>query len=273
MKKISVLGTTLFALLIYTCGYPQVSLRSWEEYRAMRVHPPYILELQSDEGALLYFGAEHTSDLAHPQFAQIENYWEAFNPTLVFSEGGRIRPQEQSRDIAIQKYGEQGLLRWLAAKDSVPIRSIEPDQNEEVAALLSTYTPEQLKFYYLTREVVSYQRNQPDKPLEDYLVDYLERYNKVPSLSGPPRTFTELDSLYDLWFNKDSDWRAFPSRWVAPSILEVFTNHIARDVVKIRDTHHVKTLVQAVNQGERVFSVIGFGHVVVQEPALRKALQ
>lgn len=107
LKKFGVFGIMLFALLIYTYGYPQVSLRSWEEYRLLEMHPPYVLEFQSDTGALVYFGAEHTSDLSHPQFAQMENNWEACSPTLIFREGG-IHPLEESREIAIREHGEQG---------------------------------------------------------------------------------------------------------------------------------------------------------------------
>jgi hypothetical protein len=45
------------------------------------------------------------------------------------------------------------------------------------------------------------------------------------------------------------------------------------DRLRARGEHMLATLVDLVHRGERVFAVVGSGHVIRQEPALRKALE
>ena len=54
-----------------------------------------------------------------------------FSPTIAFNEGGDP-PVFQSREEAVRNAGEPGWLRFLAARDKIPIFSLEPEHSEEV---------------------------------------------------------------------------------------------------------------------------------------------
>ena len=62
--------------------------RTWPEHRTL--YPagtdPYVLEIDKGAGALLYYGAKHTRDPSHPQRADIQRRWRAFEPTVALCE-------------------------------------------------------------------------------------------------------------------------------------------------------------------------------------------
>ncbi|MGH9937415.1 MAG: hypothetical protein ACREAM_14305, partial [Blastocatellia bacterium] len=233
---------------------------------------PYIVELQIDKGALLYFGAQHTNDPKHPQIAQIEKLWRQFSPTVAFNEGGDP-PILKSVDEAVSRIGESGLARFLAASDKVQVRSLEPGRADEAAFLLKSYTPEQVKVFYALRQVPQFRNSRRNETIETHMEFVLGRWlASVPGLEGAPRNLTELEQSC-LWLSpKLKDWRETPQDWFNPTKSEAYTNQVSRLSGEFRDRHMVKLLIDAVKKGERVFAVVGFSHVVMQEPALRAAL-
>ena len=114
---------------------------SWEEYSQLSVTWPFIVHIKAPRGELLYFGARHTRDPANSQVSEIERLWREFRPDIAFNEGGDP-PAEKSLVEAVTKYGEPGLVRFLAARDRVPVQSIDPTRAEEVAALVKRFAPE-----------------------------------------------------------------------------------------------------------------------------------
>jgi hypothetical protein len=245
---------------------------SWEEYIQLSLHDPYIVEQNIGKGCLLYYGAAHTVDLEHRQFSEIEKWWQEIRPTLAFSEGG-IWPLEKSREEAIQRHGEQGQLRFLAARDGIPIRSLEPDEAEEVKALLQHFSAERVKVFYVLRQVAQHRRMKQAEPIEEYVDKMLTKLSKVQGLEGAPRSLNEFEKIVSRAFPELSDWRQVPDSWFNPTKSETWTNEINRWLSRYRDEYMVKLLVQEVKKGERVFAVVGFSHVVMQERALRAALQ
>jgi hypothetical protein len=128
------------------------SIPSYKQYGAIEHRNPYIPEFKNDSGMLLFYGAEHMVDPQNPQVADIENRWAAFRPTVAYNEGGNPETFEDFRE-AVQTYGEAGLVRSLVARDQVPVARFEPPFDMEVAYLLETYTPQQLKVFYALRQV------------------------------------------------------------------------------------------------------------------------
>src|SRR5260370_14786264 len=106
--------------------------------------------LAAPPGELLIFGAQHTRDPRHPQLSEIERLWREFRPQIAFSEGG-IRPAARSRDEAITRFGESGLLRYLADRDYVALRNLEPPEYEEAAAPTAQDRPGPVKLFYVLR--------------------------------------------------------------------------------------------------------------------------
>jgi hypothetical protein len=247
-------------------------LMSYDEYAKGRHSSPYVIEIQVGEGALLYFGAQHINDPKHSQVTEIEKQWRQFHPTLAFNEGGDP-PVAQSVEEAVSRHGEAGLTRFLAARDKVPVRSLEPGRADEVAMLLKTYTPEQVKVFYALRQVPQFYRSKHDEPIETYMDHELKRLTGIPGLEGQPRNFAELEKSC-LWLSpRLREWREAPQSWFSPMDSQAYTNQVSRLTAEFRDQHMVKLLVDEVKQEKKVFAVVGFSHVVMQESVLRAALR
>jgi hypothetical protein len=247
-------------------------LMSYDEYAKAPYSSPYVVEIQAGEGALLYFGAQHINDPKHSQVTEIEKQWRQFHPTLAFNEGGEP-PVMKSVEEAVSRIGEAGLTRFLAARDKVPVRSLEPSRADEVAMLLKTYTPEQVKVFYALRQVPQFYRSKRDETIETYVDHALKMLTSLPGLEGSPRNLAELEKSC-LWLSpKLPEWRKAPQSWFNPLDSQAYTNQLSRLTGEFRDLHMVKLLVDEVKQGKKVFAVVGFSHVVMQERMLRAALE
>src|SRR6266478_2078831 len=120
MKKELVMMRVLLAflvcLLLFSTGFSQCKparIMTWKQYSRLRSKWPYVIRINRPKARLLYYGAAHTYKPDDPQLAEIEKLWTDFRPDIAFNEGGNP-PVEQVRDEAIKKYGEPGLIRFLA---------------------------------------------------------------------------------------------------------------------------------------------------------------
>jgi hypothetical protein len=265
--------TSLCLLLFHHCSAQQHQrgIMTYEEYNKLSISPPYVLNLTTNSGGLIYFGAEHMYDSSNHQFAQIDSLWKMFKPTIAFSEGG-LWPIAKTREQAIERYGEQGLLGFLANRDQIPIQSVEPNRRDEVRAVTETIKPEQLKLFYILRQVVQFRRMRDSISIDEKVRNFIAEISEVPGLQCPPNTSAELEKSYQKTISKNGNWRNVAGEWVYPTENEKYTNQIARAVSRYRNEHMVRLLVQQVKKGERVFAVVGMTHVVMQEPALRDVL-
>lgn len=275
IRKFSLLLLLAF-LFLPMCVLAQekkVEVMTYDEYIKVRHPYPYIVEIQFGKGALLYYGAQHTNDPKHPQIAQIEELWKKFRPTVAYNEGGNP-PVLKSVDEAVSRIGEAGLVRYLAARDKVPVFSLEPNQADEVAMLLRTYTPEQVKAFYALRQVPQYRNSKRSETIEDHLNFVLSKWlASIPGLEGAPNSVAELEKSC-LWLSpRLQDWREVPQSWFDPTKSEAYTNQISRLSGEFRDRHMVRLLIDEVKQGKRVFAVVGGSHVVMQERVLKAELQ
>ena len=265
--------TTLILLVASSPGLAQIvdtSLMTYDESALARHALPYVVELRLGRGALLYFGARHTNDPAHPQIARIEALWRRFGPTLAFNEGGDP-PVAKSIADAVSRFGEPGLVRFLAARDHVPVRSLEPDRADEVAFLLANHGPDSVALHYALRCVLQYRRGRHDEGIEGYMEFALRQLAETPGLEAAPRDLAGFERMCLQLLPGLRDWREVPESWFDPTRSETFTNDIARLSSGFRDRHMVRLLTEAATRGERVFAVVGGTHVVVQEAALRAA--
>ena len=92
------------------------------------------------------------------------------------------------------------------------------------------------------------------------------------------RSITELEESFwkywdypHLWWEAKPEW--FNSYYESARTGGVFTNEIARASSEFRNRHMFQVLAKAVREGHRVFAVVGRGHVPMQTPALRCALE
>jgi len=254
-------------------GPAEAALLSWEEYAKLRPQWPYILEIQGPSGgALLYFGAAHSSDPSDPQFAQIEQLWADFGPDIVFNEGGDP-PAESDRDTAIRKYGEPGLLRHLAARDSLPIHSLDPTPAEQVAAISPEVGSRDLKMFYLMRAVSQHNMFERDRTVGEHLAGVLKYYGRVAGLDGSPVSEDEIQAALDEIIPGNRGYLSSDPAWFDPVRSDTRFNAISRSLNRHRDNFMVDLLVSEVLSGKRVFAVVGGTHVVMQEPLIRNRLR
>jgi hypothetical protein len=151
------------------------SILSYKQYGAIEHQNPYVLEFKAGSGRLLFYGAEHTVDPKNPEVADIENRWGAFQPTVAYNEG-RNPPTFEDVGGAVQTYGEAGLVRFLAGRDQVPVATFESPFDEEIAYLLKTYTRQQLKVFYVLRQVTEERSRQASTSVADRIASWLSRY-------------------------------------------------------------------------------------------------
>jgi len=266
---IALLTVLLLAFSVAKAQEKDASIMTFDEYAKVSHGYPYIVELKIGKGALLYFGARHNYDPKNAQVAQIEKLWKEFRPTVAYHESTGTS-LSKTVDEAVSKSGESGLVRFLAAQGKVPVFSLEPNRNDEVAMMLKTYTPEQIKLFFVLRQVPQFRERKTDETLETFMTTFLSNVSRIAGLeSAPPNTIAELDKSA-LWLSPQlKDWRTADRSWSDPVASQAYTNQIARLSSEFRDLHMVKLLIDKVKQGERVFAVVGGSHVVMQERALK----
>jgi len=242
---------------------------TWEEYGRQNPHWPYVIHLRARGGGeLLYFGSRHVYEPDDPMLAEIERLWADFRPHIAFNEGGNP-PVEATRERAVRRHGEPGLVRFLGARDDVPVASLEPSDAEVIADLRRSFTAEEVKLSYLLRFVDEFPARESDGSLEEELGKIFRWYDRRPGLGGPPHTLQELEEVYERRFPGHGSYRDVPHAWFDPVRSDTVLNRIARAASDYRDRHMVELLSRHVAEGQRVFAVVGGTHVVMQEPALR----
>jgi len=269
----------LFALwwsliLIISCSHQTYTgLLTYQEYCKKKFSGPYILELNTEEGASLhYYGSIHTANLSDPQFVDIEKRWEEFQPTVAYSESC-IWPLEKSRERAITRYGEQGFLRFLASRDKVTIKSIDPTRAQEAVYLKKYFDAEQIKIYYVLRQTVVNRNLGRDSSYVGYANRILRNLAKIDYyFIGNPRFLEEFEGRVHQLFPNLQDWQSVPHSYFRSTNPENFLSKIHRKLNEFRDQHMLKRLMRELKKGSRVFAVVGRCHVVMQEPVLRAAV-
>lgn len=243
-------------------------LRGPDEHdRALaRTGNPYVLALEAPggSGALLYYGAEHISDPSHPQTADIEARWRDFAPTVALYEGRRRGYWVGPLVEPFAGLPEPALVHRLARRDAVPLVSLEPTYEDEVAALLRTYPPELVALYFTLRVYAADSGGTPDDRLA---TDLLAKRTDVDGLRDALPDIATMDALWARDFADQPDWRRLRG---IPG--ESVLGDIDRASRILRGEHMARTLLDLVARGERVFAVVGSGHVIRQEWALREAL-
>lgn len=274
-REVSVLRCRSWLLVALSCTVlangenSEQSILSYKQYSAIEHRNPYVLEFKSASGMLLFYGAEHTVDPQNAQVGDIENKWAGFKATVAYNEGGNP-PIFDDLGAAVRAYGEAGLVRFLAGRDQTPVATFEPPFDKEVAYLLKTYTPQQLKVFYALRQVTEERSREAPTSVNDRINSWLSRYLPEHGLKDPPNTVAELGIACKQLFPELADWHQVPEEWFGPRKVGHYTNKLAGDSGDFRNRYIFRLLVDRVKQGDRVFAVIGSSHVVVLEPALIK---
>lgn len=246
---------------------------SFAAYQEVEHEEPYIYEVsaQGRPEALLYFGSRHTFDSEDEQLGQLARRWEEFRPTLVLTEGGELELTDLSKTEIVSRYGEAGMVRWLARRDGVPARSLDPERGDEVRAMLNEgWSGEELMVFYTLRNVVQSNRQGQEVPYREVVPSYLESLVERFGLTGPTTLLGFETAIREL-LPELEDWTQVPPSYLYPGPQDpsYFTNRLSTASNEFRDRYHVRLILDAVRDGGRVFVVAGSTHAVMQEPALR----
>jgi hypothetical protein len=247
---------------------------SWAEYSRHSYTWPYLVNIYTpDGGSLLYFGARHSNNPNDPQFLDIEYWWTQFKPDIALNEGGNP-PVLKTRDEAISKAGEPGLVRFLAARDKIPVRSLDPSRSEQVAVLRKKYSAEQIKMSFILGQMTEYGRiiGGEESP-EDHLKKTIDVLNSEPGLDVEPKSISELESVFRRICPEQGSYKNAKPSWFDPNIRGNPFNAISRDNNDFRDRYMLDLVTHTVREKKRVFAVVGASHVVMQEDAIREILK
>jgi hypothetical protein len=241
--------------------------RTWEEHDEIvrRFGKPYVLELNHRHGSLLFFGARHTSDPKDPQLADIDRRWRSFKPTVALYEGRQRNFVDTSVIDWLKGKSEAEKLHHLATRDGVRMFTLEPEYEREVAELLEKWPAEKVALFFFTRVYWGESGGESDEGLA---LDLLQKRTAIPALRGSLRDLADVDRIWKRDFPSLPDWRT--NTVSEPEGTYLF--EIADDSRRIRGEHMARTIIELTNQGERVFAVVGSGHVIRLEPVLRAAL-
>ena len=259
----------LLYILLPSCSPHNYSgLVSWEEYQRRRNFEPYVLELDGDTGSLLYFGVLHTQHANSPQIHEIKKRWREFRPDVVFTEGG-IWPLEISLKTAVEKHGEQGLVRYLCRRDGIIIKSLEPRREQETFLLLKHFSAEQIKVFYILRQALL--QRIMGREINDirYVHRILKRLSAGPFAKTKLNTIRHFELCVSHMFPGLENWRLIPESYFYSSEPGSWLSRMFRMVNDIRNHSMIRKIMKQVKRGKRVFAVAGRSHVVMQEPVLR----
>ncbi|MCK4836688.1 MAG: hypothetical protein KAT17_08615 [Candidatus Aminicenantes bacterium] len=252
-------------------GYHYSGLISWKEYNQYPRLNPYILELESESGSLIYYGVFHSLNKGHNQFREIEEQWMQFRPNVAFSEGG-IWPLEKSRELSISRHGEQGFLRYLSKRDGVKLKSIEPKQIQEAIYLSRYFCVQKIKVFYILRQAVI-QRMLNKSMNEKHVRCILHNFEKPPFCNIGPISVAQFETYVAQLFPELKDWRNIPEHWLYSLPPHDWLPKMFRMVNDFRNQFMIKKVLKEVKRGKRVFAVVGRSHVVMQEPVLRDRIR
>ena len=245
-----------------------IVLRDWPEHDAIykKTSFPYVLSIDHQRGMLEYVGAQHTSDAAAPQLKEIEKRWKQTQPTIALCEG-RARMSRFASRPDTGTLSESSLVRILANRNGVQLYSLEPTYEREVVGLLEHFEPKLVACYMFLR-VYTAEASQSGSNLDRLASSLLRKRTDVKGLKDTFSGVEEFDSYWKQDFPKQPDWRTLKNTERTPLLHQV--GDVSRQV---RGEHMVRSIVELVRSGEKVFAVVGASHVIRQEPVLRRLLE
>lgn len=248
---------------------PILAWEGHDQRMAAISEPTYLLHLvpgAGANGALLFAGTRHTRDPNSVQVAEVRRVWREFRPTVALVES-RMGMFFGGADAGVRQFGEPGAVVWLSRKAGVPVYSIEPPYEDEIAALTARFDAEQV----LLRAAMSVYRSELSAGMvrdpDSHFMHLLRKRARAPQLRGLFATSAEVDAYWTAHYPGQPDWRTAPE-WPegSPPAEMFFVSNL------LRDEHAARVIVDLVRKGERVFAISGMSHTVKQEPAIRALL-
>lgn len=237
-----------------------------------------MIDLTGTNGTrLVYFGVRHTFNPDDPQIGEMQQRWRELKPTEAFYEGTGTGVGATLAET-VTKAGEPGVVRFLGSADKIPTNSLEPTHEQEVTALVSRFTGEQVVLFFVARAVEEAHDRLHWSPteLESYLARRLAQEHAVRALRDVLPTPNDFRVAYQRWF-PGADPLDAPARWFDPARTSGetgsrFLNDVNAADSAFRDIHMYRTLATAAMGRRRIFAEVGRDHIPAQTAALRCVL-
>jgi hypothetical protein len=228
-------------------------------------HPrPYIINIEAGNGgAVFVYGAEHTRDPNDPQIADIQNQWADFHPTVALVES-RLGIMFPGLMDPVETFAEPGIVHALARGDGIPTYTWEPPISVQMESLLSQIpTREQTALYVVLGPAFGARRFGTAEDSERIVAEAIKDRSDYPGIENAFGSLADVDAAWNKYFPNGPDWRDVSDEFGLPGYLAEVDGNIARD------EHLVRSIIDLVQKGERVFVVAGSSHPVKIEAALR----
>ncbi|MTI66877.1 MAG: TraB/GumN family protein [Firmicutes bacterium] len=233
-----------------------------------------ILDLKDGDKHLLFYGSEHSNDEKNPMFEDIKEKFHFINPEIVLVEGDYNNNKYSDVDNAI-KSGESAYVTYLAQKENILIKSVEPSKKEQYQYLLNKYEKNSVLMMYVLRQTYQYQKQKDNKDIN--YKKTIKRYVYRMKKDGFPISDTEVSlenilSLLKQYTDKDIDNK----NWIYLDIKayvyrdKAKLNDIYNDILKFRNKHLIKTIEEVLIEYDKVFVIMGSGHVIEEEKRIIK---
>jgi hypothetical protein len=233
---------------------------------------PYIYKIESKngKGAVLVFGAEHTKDPKDKQFPIMEREWTKFSPTVTLVEG-RLGFLFSWIQEPIKTLGEGGFAAKLAKSNGVKLYSWEPDRDSEINYLLKKYNPVYIAALYCLRPYRSNYSGLSGRKANKIMEKLIEERTNRKGIKGVITSVEQIDSLWRKDHPDLDDWRTYKhprNGWPEGNLKK-----IAEESNLLRDVFMCNSIIELVNNGERVFIIMGSSHAPRIERTLKENLK
>ena len=234
---------------------------------------PYVVRASHPSGGVLtYFGSAHTRDPANPQIEAMRAAWRETRPTVALTENTGGWVLGGSLDRGIRSLGEFAVPIHLARSQDIPVYSLEPTWEAELADARAAFPVEELLVFYTLRVFLAERGDRAGEDIDDLARHLLGKRGSRPGFEGVIPDLAAFDSVWDAAFGTElGDWRTLPPEAVWPNDGGHRLQRVSDVVNRSRDRHMIRAILHHLERGERVFAVAGGSHVVIQEPALRAA--
>ena len=216
-------------------------------------------------GSITYFGAEHTHDARHEQFAQLRQAFAASQPSVVFFENPDCGI-DSTETATISRLGESGYVRLLAQQHRVPTARLD-DPLAEYAYLQTQFEAEPLKLYYLMQTTVRLRANTSKAATVATMRALLAHgANFLPGTEHVIRTEAELASVYSKYCPAGGQWWQASAGWFSSPVATGYqggsvAEAIDRTARAFREREMNRKLAEQAQNGQHVFVVLRPDHL------------
>lgn len=219
-------------------------------------------------GELVFFGALHSKDPGHPQLATLRRVWDEFKPTVALVEG-RMSFFVGTNTQGIRVFGEGAAVYALAEAADIPLYTLEPPLEAEIAALEECGDRKQVAMFRVLNGYISARRG---GPVSDFKIRRLLAKRARPITDAFP-SVASFDEYFASQFPGRPTWRDLPEDAMWPGKNDTLMHRMATRSNIARDEHFARVMLDLTLQGERVFAIAGRSHTLILEPVLWDSMQ